>query len=96
MTAGFLASGAAATDERVEDAATPFDRRRHGMVVGSGAAGLPATVDYQLWFDGDGNFAKFSVDMGATGTSEGTFSDWGTKVDIQAPPASDVTSMPGM
>ncbi len=38
VTAGFLASGAAATDERVEDAATPFDRRRHGMIVGAGAA----------------------------------------------------------
>ncbi len=38
--AGFLASGAAATDERVEDAATPFDRRRHGMIMGMGAAGL--------------------------------------------------------
>ena len=37
ITAGFLASGAAATDERVEDAATPFDRRRHGMIVGMGA-----------------------------------------------------------
>ncbi|MGA8046221.1 MAG: SDR family NAD(P)-dependent oxidoreductase, partial [Dermatophilaceae bacterium] len=40
VTAGFLASGAAATDERVEDAATPFDRRRHGMIVGMGAAAL--------------------------------------------------------
>jgi len=38
--AGFLASGAAATDEVVEEAATPFDRRRHGMIVGMGAAGL--------------------------------------------------------
>jgi acyl transferase domain-containing protein len=38
--AGFLASGAAATDGVVEDAATPFDRRRHGMVVGMGAAAL--------------------------------------------------------
>jgi len=38
--AGFLASGAAATDEVVEEAATPFDRRRHGLVVGMGAAGL--------------------------------------------------------
>ena len=36
--AGFLASGAAATDDVVEDAATPFDRRRHGMIVGMGAA----------------------------------------------------------
>jgi acyl transferase domain-containing protein/NAD(P)-dependent dehydrogenase (short-subunit alcohol dehydrogenase family)/acyl carrier protein len=38
--AGFLASGAAATDEVVEEAATPFDRRRHGLIVGMGAAAL--------------------------------------------------------
>jgi len=40
MGAGFLASGAAATDEVVEEAAIPFDRRRHGMILGMGAAGL--------------------------------------------------------
>jgi malonyl CoA-acyl carrier protein transacylase len=33
---GFLASGAAATDEKVEDAALPFDNRRHGMLLGMG------------------------------------------------------------
>src|SRR6056297_672736 len=38
--AGFLASGAAATDDVVEDAALPFDRRRHGMLIGMGAAAL--------------------------------------------------------
>ena len=37
---GFLASGAAATDENVEDAAIPFDRRRHGLIMGMGAAAL--------------------------------------------------------
>ncbi len=40
IASGFLASGAAATDERVEDAALPFDRRRHGMIIGMGAAAL--------------------------------------------------------
>ena len=40
MGAGFLASGAAATDELVEEAATPFDRRRHGLIMGMGAAAL--------------------------------------------------------
>jgi acyl transferase domain-containing protein/NAD(P)-dependent dehydrogenase (short-subunit alcohol dehydrogenase family)/acyl carrier protein len=37
---GFLAVGAAATDDRVEDAALPFDRRRHGMILGMGAAAI--------------------------------------------------------
>jgi len=40
MGAGFLATGAAATDEVVEEAALPFDRRRHGLIVGMGAAAL--------------------------------------------------------
>ncbi len=37
---GFLALGAATTQAKVEDAALPFDRRRHGMIVGMGAVGL--------------------------------------------------------
>ena len=40
MGAGFLATGAAATDEVVEEAALPFDRRRHGLLLGMGAAAL--------------------------------------------------------
>ena len=38
--AGFLATGAAATDDKVEEAAVPFDRRRHGTIIGMGAAAL--------------------------------------------------------
>ncbi len=38
--AGFLASGAAATDDKVEEAALPFDRRRHGTIIGMGACAL--------------------------------------------------------
>ncbi len=40
LGSAFLASGAAATDGNVEDAALPFDRRRHGMIIGMGAAAL--------------------------------------------------------
>ncbi|HET9610619.1 MAG TPA: acyltransferase domain-containing protein, partial [Acidimicrobiales bacterium] len=40
MGAGFLATGAAATDEAVEEAAVPFDNRRHGMLLGMGAAAI--------------------------------------------------------
>src|SRR5207247_1071138 len=38
--AGFLASGAATTTADVKQAALPFDKRRHGMIVGMGAVGL--------------------------------------------------------
>jgi malonyl CoA-acyl carrier protein transacylase len=38
--AGFLAAGAATTKGKVEEAALPFDKRRHGMIVGMGAVGL--------------------------------------------------------
>ncbi len=38
--AGFLALGAAATDDRVSEAALPFDRRRHGTILGMGACAL--------------------------------------------------------
>ncbi len=37
---GLLATGAAATDDKVEEAALPFDRRRHGTLIGMGACAL--------------------------------------------------------
>ncbi len=37
---GFLATGAATTTAEVEEAALPFDARRHGMILGMGAVGL--------------------------------------------------------
>ncbi len=37
---GFLASGSAATGEIVEEEATPFDRRRHGLIIGMGASAV--------------------------------------------------------
>jgi acyl transferase domain-containing protein/acyl carrier protein/NAD(P)-dependent dehydrogenase (short-subunit alcohol dehydrogenase family) len=40
FSSGFLAVGAAATDEKVENAALPFDKRRHGMIVGMGGAAI--------------------------------------------------------
>ncbi len=38
--AGFLAVGAATTSDRVSEAALPFDRRRHGTIMGMGACAL--------------------------------------------------------
>ncbi len=38
--AGLLAAGALATDDSVEKAALPFDKRRHGTIMGMGACAL--------------------------------------------------------
>jgi len=38
--AGFLAVGAATTKDQVSEAALPFDRRRHGTIMGMGACAL--------------------------------------------------------
>ncbi|MCX5784674.1 MAG: beta-ketoacyl synthase N-terminal-like domain-containing protein [Elusimicrobia bacterium] len=37
---GFLASGTATTKENIAEAALPFDKRRHGLIVGSAAVAL--------------------------------------------------------
>ena len=37
---GFLAMGAATTNGNVSEAALPFDDRRHGLIIGSAAAGI--------------------------------------------------------
>ncbi len=37
---GFMAAGAATTEDAVARAALPFDRRRHGMILGMGAVGI--------------------------------------------------------
>jgi len=61
---------------------------------------LPDTVTYDLWLDEQNRFTKMSLDDlpmgGASGSMEMTVSDWGKDVDIEAPPANQVTEMPDL
>lgn len=66
---------------------------------------LPKQLVTDMWVDADNLPRKFSqtVEVNAAGggaptttNTEGTYADFGTDVEIQAPPASQVTEQPGM
>jgi hypothetical protein len=66
---------------------------------------LPKELVTDMWVDADNLPRKFAqtVEVKApnggpttTGNTEGTYSDFGTDVEIEAPPASEVTEQPGM
>ncbi|MBI4063630.1 MAG: SDR family NAD(P)-dependent oxidoreductase [Elusimicrobia bacterium] len=58
FASGFLISGAATTKAHVSRAALPFDKRRHGMIIGMGAAGLVVEADEELRKRGTHPLAK--------------------------------------
>ena len=65
---------------------------------------LPDELVTEMWVDADNLPRKFTQTMEAPGvggaeatsSTEGTYSDFGTEVEIKAPPASEVTERPGM
>jgi hypothetical protein len=66
---------------------------------------LPDEMVTEMWVDADDLPRKFTQSMQVpavgggeptTTTTEGTYSDFGTDVEIEAPPASQVTEQPGM
>lgn len=70
------------------------------MQEASGGAELPdASVPAELSFDayfGDDLLRRVLLDLGSQGgTVDVTYDDWGTDVDIVAPPASQVQQLPG-
>jgi len=75
--AGFLATGAAATDDRVEDAALPFDRRRHGMILGMGACALVIESEDAVRERG----MRGIVEVLSTETANSAFH--GTRLDVE-------------
>jgi hypothetical protein len=66
---------------------------------------LPKELVTDMWVDADNLPRRFSqtVEVKAPGggapstsTTEGTYADFGTDVEVEAPPASEVTEAPGM
>ncbi|PDW04854.1 type I polyketide synthase [Candidatus Viridilinea mediisalina] len=75
--AGFLATGAAATDDKVEEAALPFDRRRHGTILGMGACALLIESEDAVRERG----MRAIAELLASETSNSAFH--GTRLDVQ-------------
>ena len=67
---------------------------------------MPEDIAVEMWVDADDLPRQFRQELelpamgggpATTSTTEGTFSDYGTEVTIEAPPASEVADkMPGM
>ncbi|HEU5038217.1 MAG TPA: LppX_LprAFG lipoprotein [Nocardioides sp.] len=64
----------------------------------SALSDMPDSVTYDLWLDDQNRFTKMSMDdlpiADSSASMEMTVSDWGKEVDIEAPPADQVTEMP--
>lgn len=56
---------------------------------------VPKSLVYQVWLDDEDRMRQASLDMGDLGKMRMQVFDWGKPVDIQAPPADQVTEMPG-
>lgn len=78
----------------VVDSAAMLDQMEGAAdVVGQ----LPETITYELWLTEDGLYRQMEIDMGAVaGEMLMRFEDWGTDVEIEAPPAGEVTDMSDM
>ena len=74
--AGFLATGAATTESDVTKAALPFDRRRHGMILGMGACALVVESEDAVRERGMRGIAEIL----ATETANSAFH--GTRLDV--------------
>jgi malonyl CoA-acyl carrier protein transacylase len=74
--AGFLAAGAVTTKDRVDEAALPFDRRRHGTIIGMGACALVVESEDALQERG----MRGIVELLSSETSNSAFH--GTRLDV--------------
>jgi hypothetical protein len=60
-----------------------------------GASSVPDEITYEMWVDDEFRMRGMEMDL-PTGRTSVRYTDLGEPVDIEAPPASKVTTMPGM
>lgn len=60
-----------------------------------GGGSIPKTLEYDMWVDDDFRMRGIDMDL-PTGKTTVRYTDLGEPVDIEAPPASQVMTMPGM
>lgn len=83
--------GVAATHYRV----TADTAAMAGMLGDQAAqAEIPDNLVYDVWLDEQGRFTRMTADLDKNGAMEMTVTDWGTEVDIKAPPANQVQEFP--
>ncbi len=58
-------------------------------------ANIPKTITSEVWLDDENRLAGFSSDVPGAGPVQMWLTDFGGDVSIEAPPASQVTQMPG-
>ncbi len=80
--------------EKLEAYEMTLDTTKVDQLQGMGGQ-LPKKLTYQVWLDDEDRMRRTSMDMGKLGTMQMDVFDWGQPVDISAPPANQVTEMPG-
>jgi len=71
-----------------------LDTTKVEMLQGTGTEGLPETLDYDLWLDDEDRMRQVKIDMGETGAVDMEIYDWDEPVEIEAPPADEITELP--
>jgi len=72
-----------------------LDTTKIAALEEAGAQGLPETLEYDLWLDDEDRMRQVQLTMGEMGSVDMQIFDWDEQVEIEAPPAGDVTEMPG-
>jgi hypothetical protein len=84
--------------ELTMDVAKAYDAMG-GQLPQEAEKALPESLTYDIWLDDENRFAQMDLElpvMGSTVSMEMSVTDWGAEVDIEAPPADEVTEMPDL